>query len=197
MFKIDRNYTEYYDPNDPAYPGGKAVAASTPESMDGTNWRASLFNDIHGAKQALYIEAFGSLDGITGRPDTAFDSDFVRAILRLIRRHSGVNQVHFSWNIKAKETFIPLSEIDIFFNPEEEYAVTVVLNGESEYEYRFTTNFSKSGLRIITEKLVDGEIMPEVEAKRWGDGGKWGDGRTWGKHGGLGNISVNILIRGV
>ena len=87
MFKIGPGYTEYYDLSDPNYPGGKAVPASTPESMDGTNWRALWFNDLHGAKQAVYIAAFNSLEGISDKPDTAFDSDFLKAILKLIEKN--------------------------------------------------------------------------------------------------------------
>ena len=65
MFKIDENYSDYYM-NDPVkYPGGGAVNSSGPDAIDGTPWLAKIFNNSIGWMQALYIKAFGSLEGIS------------------------------------------------------------------------------------------------------------------------------------
>lgn len=76
MLKIDANYSDYRDDTDTEnYPGGKAVATSTPLSIDGTPWLSSLFNDIMGARQALWVAAFGSIDGISNSADNVKKSD--------------------------------------------------------------------------------------------------------------------------
>jgi len=107
MFRIGGDYSEYYDDEDPNYPGGKAIPASGPEKIDGTSWRCLLFNDIHGAKQAIYIAAFGSLDSITNNPDNANDSDILRAILKIINDKVSVKE-----NSENKKTAITDSDTD-------------------------------------------------------------------------------------
>ena len=83
MFKIDENYSDYYM-NDPVkYPGGGAVNSSGPDAIDGTPWLAKIFNNCVGWMQALYIKAFGSLDGISNDAENAQTSDVVRALEKI------------------------------------------------------------------------------------------------------------------
>ena len=83
MFKIDENYSDYYM-NDPVkYPGGGAVNSSGVDAIDGTPWLAKIFNNCIGWMQALYIKAFGSLDGISNDAENVQTSDVVRAIEKI------------------------------------------------------------------------------------------------------------------
>jgi len=84
MIRIDENYTDFRDDDDPNYPGGKAVDAPTPESIEGTPILAKLVNCINGFRQAVFQRAFDSLDAISGEPDHANKSDTLDAIERLI-----------------------------------------------------------------------------------------------------------------
>ena len=84
MIKIDVDYTDYRIDDDPNYPGGKAVDTTTEDSIDGTPYKARWMNDINGFRQALYIEAFGSLDSINNEPDHANESDSVKAIKKIL-----------------------------------------------------------------------------------------------------------------
>jgi len=190
MFKIGPGYTEYYDANDPDYPGGKAVPATTPESMDGTNWRALWFNDLHGGRQAVFIEAFGSLQDIKNSPDTAFDSDFLRAIKKII--NDKIQNQYFVKTISGPETVIPLAEIGITFDAEKKYFIFVSPNGKFLEFLPFGAELLENGLHIYAQRLVNGDVIPGTRRKRWGDGGKWGDGGLWGEYGGM---PVNIIIK--
>jgi len=84
MIRIDENYTDFRDDNDPNYPGGKAIDASTPESIDGTPILAKWMNCTNGFRQAVFQKAFGSLDELSGNPDHANNSDTVNAIQKMI-----------------------------------------------------------------------------------------------------------------
>ncbi|MCL2381363.1 MAG: hypothetical protein FWC64_07180, partial [Treponema sp.] len=84
MIKIDENYTDFRDDTDPNYPGGKAVDAPTPESVEGTPFLAKWMNCLNGFRQALFQKAFGSLASVSGEPDHANESDTVKAIEKLI-----------------------------------------------------------------------------------------------------------------
>ena len=190
MFKIGPAYSEYYEANDPAYPGGKGVPATTPESMDGTGWRSLLMNDLHGARQAVFIAAFGSLDNIKNSPDTAYDSDFLNAILELIRK--GIENQYFVKNIKGPETVIPLSEINISFNAQKKYFIFISPNGNFLEFLPFGAELKQDGLHIYAQRLINNQVIPGTRRRRWGDGGKWGDGRKWGEYG---IMPVNIMIK--
>jgi hypothetical protein len=188
MFKIDATYTEYYDPNDPQYPGGKAVPATTIDSVDGTNWRALWFNDLHGARQALFIAAFGSLAEISGHPDNAESSDMLNAILELIQK--GINNQYFVKNIKGVETIIPLADLDITFNPQKKYFIFVSPHGEFREFLPFGAELKESGLHIYAQRLINGQSVPGTRVRKWGQG-KWGQGK-WGEYG---EMPVNIIIK--
>jgi hypothetical protein len=190
MFKIGAGYSEYYDANDPEYPGGKAVPASTPESMDGTNWRASWFNDLHGGLQALFIAAFGSLKKISNKPDTAFDSDFLRALQKFI--DDKINNQYLVKNITGIKTVIPLSEIGISFDASKKYFIFVSPHGKFMEFLPFGAEINSTGLHIYAQRMINNEIIPGTRRKRWGDGAKWGDNSLWGEYG---VMPVNILIK--
>ena len=84
MIKFDSTYSDYVETQDPAYPGGKAVNATTTESTDGTPLLADWMNDVNGARQALFLEAFGDINKVSGRPDNAQESDVLKAIKQLL-----------------------------------------------------------------------------------------------------------------
>jgi hypothetical protein len=79
MIKIDNEYTPYYKGDDPAYPGGKAVPAPTGNSIAGTPWRATFFNQILGFFQAVIVEALGSYI-VSGEPDQVGQSEVLSAL---------------------------------------------------------------------------------------------------------------------
>lgn len=88
MIKIDQNYTDYRDDTDPKYPGGKAVNATTAESTDGTPLLADWMNDINGARQAIFLEAFGDMDKVSGNPDNVQESDILKAIKKITQDYT-------------------------------------------------------------------------------------------------------------
>ena len=188
MFKIGPGYTEYYDLSDPQYPGGKAVNTSTPESMDGTNWLAEWFNDLHGGRQAVFIEAFGSLKDISGQPDNAEASDFLKALLKII--DDKIRNQFLVKEITGVETVIPLGEIGITFNANKKYAIFISPHGNFIEFLPFGAELLESGLHIYARRLIDNKVTPGTRRRRWGQG-KWGEG-TWGEYG---SMPVNIMIK--
>ena len=88
MIKIDHNYTDYRDDTDPKYPGGKAVNATTAESTDGTPLLADWMNDINGALQAIFLEAFGDIEKVSGKPDNVQESDVLKAIKKITQEYT-------------------------------------------------------------------------------------------------------------
>ena len=88
MIKIDRNYTDYRDDTDPKYPGGKAVDATTEEGTDGTPLLANWMNDINGTRQAIFWEAFGDINGVSGKPDNVQESDVLKAIKKITQEYT-------------------------------------------------------------------------------------------------------------
>ena len=85
MIRIDTNYDDQgnFIANDPAYPGGKAKDGADEDAVDGTAWKAALFNTIIGFFQALIVEAKGSFV-ISGQPDKVGNSDLLNAIKKII-----------------------------------------------------------------------------------------------------------------
>ena len=88
MIKFDSTYSDYVETQDPAYPGGKAVNATTTESTEGTPLLADWMNDINGARQALFLEAFGDINKVSGRPDNVQESDVLKSIKNIIKKMS-------------------------------------------------------------------------------------------------------------
>lgn len=82
MLKLNQNYSDYTDETDENYPEGKAINASTSESVDGTPLLAEFMNDINAAHIAMYEKAYGNRDGISGSADTQKASQFADAIAK-------------------------------------------------------------------------------------------------------------------
>ena len=89
MILLDQNYSDFIIWGSPDYPGGKAYDASNPDSIDGTPYLAAWMNDINGFFQALILEAHGNMGVISGKPDTALDSDRLRALFTVIENIFG------------------------------------------------------------------------------------------------------------
>ncbi len=88
MIKLDQSYSDYVDVLDPKYPGGKAVNASTTDSVDGTPILADLINDIYGTRQAIFKEGFGDVSSLSGVPDDATNSDVLKAIKVITQKYT-------------------------------------------------------------------------------------------------------------
>lgn len=80
MLKLDENYSDYVDMDNPDYPEGAAKNASSSESYDGTPLLASFMNNVVGAFQGMWKKAYGDTKGISGSADTVDESQFVNAI---------------------------------------------------------------------------------------------------------------------
>lgn len=83
MFKIDENYSDYYGTDPVKYPGGMGINSSGVDTTDGTPWLAKMFNNCIGWMQALYIKAFGNLNGISNDAENCQTSDVVRALEKI------------------------------------------------------------------------------------------------------------------
>ena len=83
MFKIDENYSDYYAVDATKYPGGMGINSSGVDTTDGTPWLAKMFNNCIGWMQALYIKAFGNLNGISNDAENCQTSDVVRALEKI------------------------------------------------------------------------------------------------------------------
>lgn len=193
MFKIDANYTDYREDNDPLMPGGAAVPAANPDSFDGTPWRALWFNHLHGFFQALFIDAFGTLDTISGEPDNAHNSDGLKAIKRIIEKI--LTNQYLIKIISGEHFIIPLSEIPGFnseleeFNPDN-YAVFVTPHGNYPEFLNFGAELQADGLHIYPRRLINGKIIPGTRLKGWGEG-LWGEG-LFGEYG---QMPINIIVK--
>ncbi|MCQ2087900.1 MAG: hypothetical protein MJZ37_07590, partial [Bacilli bacterium] len=84
MLKLDENYSDYVDMDNPDYPEGAAKNASSSESYDGTPLLASFMNNVIGGMQAMWKKAFGSTTGITGSADTVNESQFANAVEKFV-----------------------------------------------------------------------------------------------------------------
>ena len=174
MIKIDANYTDYRDDSDVKYPFGKAVSASTPNSTDGTPWRKELFNDLHGARQAIFKKAFGNARQPTNTPDNAENSDTLDAILQLIQ--DAFSSRLFSVEISGTETVVSWETLGISYNAEKTYAAVVTPNGNYEEFLPFGTECQNDGLHIYPRRLVNGKVVAGTRHKKWGTR-KWGIGK--------------------
>ncbi|MGP1522661.1 MAG: hypothetical protein ACTTKC_05090 [Treponema sp.] len=88
MIKLDGGYSDYVATNDPKYPAGKAVDASSEEGVDGTPILARLINDINGFRQALFSAAFGDFSTLSNEPDNAQKSDTLNAINKITQDYT-------------------------------------------------------------------------------------------------------------
>lgn len=88
MIKLDSGYSDYVATDDPKYPAGKAVDASSEEGVDGTPILAKLINDINGSRQALFSAAFGGFSTLSNEPDNAEKSDILNAINKITQDYT-------------------------------------------------------------------------------------------------------------
>lgn len=178
MLKIDANYTDFRDDTDAAYPYGKAVPATSPGSIDGTPWRALWFNDLLGARTAIFKKAFGTTARQPSNvPDNMDSSDVLDAILRIIQ--DALNSRIFAFDVSGVETTIPWGTLGVNFDPAKTYAAVVTPNGNYEEFLPFGTECRSDGLHIYPRRLVDGKIIPGTRRIKWGVR-KWGVGK-WGE----------------
>jgi hypothetical protein len=80
MIKINAQYTDYFDNQDPLYPGGKAVDTTSGDSEDGTPYKADWMNDVNGFHQAVIAEGNGGTFTVSGIPDKVGVSDILNAL---------------------------------------------------------------------------------------------------------------------
>lgn len=85
--------------SDPAYPYGKAQNITTVGDATGTPWEAALVNDLFGFQQALLAAG-----GITpsGNPDSVAASDYLAAVLSIIRNIAHTYTAAETFNADAR-----------------------------------------------------------------------------------------------
>lgn len=190
MLKIDANYTDYRDDTDVQnYPGGKAVDTSTPESIDGTPWKASFFNDLIGARQALFLAAFGSLAAVTNTADTAQSSDVLRAIQKLIK--DAFDSKIFQVSVTGEETVIDWNTLGLTYSANNTYACIVTPAGNYEEFLPFGASVENDGVHIFPRRLINGKIIPGTRRVKWGVR-KWGVGK-WNAYASM-NVNLQLQI---
>ncbi|MBO7583080.1 MAG: hypothetical protein J6T20_04760 [Treponema sp.] len=174
MLKIDANYTDYRDDTDPDYPFGKAIPASTTDSTDGTPWLDKMFNDLHGARTAIFKKAFGNTRQPLNIPDNIENSDTLDAILKLIQDAFSLRL--FSVEISGTETVVNWETLGVSYDPEKRYAAIATPLGNYEEFLPFGTECKNDGLHIYPRRLINGKIVPGTRHKKWGTR-KWGIGK--------------------
>lgn len=175
MIKIDGNYTDFRDDTDAKYPYGKAVAASTPNSTDGTPWRVMLFNDLHGARQAIFKKAFNGTERTpSNQPDNIENSDLLDALLKIIS--DAFSSRLFNVEISGTDAVIPWGDIGIDYDAEKTYAAIATPAGNYEEFLPFGTECKSDGLHIYPRRLINGKIVSGTRHKKWGTR-KWGVGK--------------------
>lgn len=180
MIKIDANYTDYRDDTDVNYPFGKAVSASAPNSTDGTPWRKEMFNDLHGARTAIFKKAFGNSRQPTNTPDNAGASDILDAILQLIQ--AAFSSRIFMVEVSGEETVVSWETLGISYDASKTYAATATPAGNYEEFLPFGTECKNDGMHIYPRRLINGKIISGTRHKKWGTRkwgvGKWNDSDT-------------------
>ena len=156
-------------------PYGKAIAASTPASTDGTPWRTQWFNDLHGARQAIFKKAFGGTSRTpSNQPDNTESSDLLDALLKIIS--DSFSSRLFSLEISGTDAVIPWTDIGIDYDAEKTYAAVVTPGGNYEEFLPFGTECKTDGLHIYPRRLINGKIARGTRHKKWGTR-KWGIGK--------------------
>lgn len=191
MFKIDENYSDYVDKSDSAnYPFGKAKNSTSSDSIDGTPWTADIFNDLHGARQAVFRKAFGSEKELSGEPDNANKSDFLDAIEQLIK--NAFLSRAFVVEATGVETVIAWSELEITYDSGKTYSVIAAVHGNYEEFLPLGVTTDEYGIHIFARRLVDGGIVAGTRAAKWGER-KWGVGK-WMSYG---PVKVDLRVEAV
>lgn len=189
MLKMDSTYSQYYELNDPGYPGGKAVDASTDEGIDGTPYKADWMNDVIGAFQALFIDAFGpgSINQITGGPEKVGNSDIVRAIHRIINNED--TKKYYQKEVYDGDT-LSWSEFDKTFDKEKTYIVfATVVNSDGDL-LPVRTIVNSLGIKFVIREIVDGKVQSAANSLKFG-AFKFGE-KKWGESA---SFTVNIIIK--
>lgn len=189
MLKMDSTYSQYYELNDPGYPGGKAVDASTDEGIDGTPYKADWMNDVIGAFQALFIDAFGpgSINQITGEPEKVGNSDIVRAIHRIINNED--TKKYYQKEVYDGDT-LSWSEFDKTFDKEKTYIVfATVVNSDGDL-LPVRTIINSLGIKFVIREIVDGKVQSAANSLKFG-AFKFGE-KKWGESA---SFTVNIIIK--
>jgi len=170
MFKIDQNYSQYRDDNDPNYPGGAAVDAPFGDSIEGTQIDKRFFNQIFGFFQAAIIDAFGSLTMISGSPDNANESDVLDALKEISRKVT--DQIQSLVNQNIADIILNFAEhLDLSaFIRSNEARITVLEN--SLYMDVVANPFLLQFLDLDGVNIIRGnwnETTHNVECTRYGD----------------------------
>lgn len=178
MIKLDANYTDYRTDTDPNFPFGKAVDAFTPDSVDGTPWKDTWFNDLLGSRTALFKRAFGNDRQPTNSPDSLASSDMADAIQKLIQ--DALASRLFKIEVSGTETVVAWGDLGINYDPTKNYSAVVTPVGNYEEFLPFGTECQNDGLHIYPRRLVDGKIVSGTRVIKWGSR-KWGVGK-WGEY---------------
>lgn len=188
MIKIDSTYSNYFDNTDPAYPGGKAIDASTDEGVDGTPYRALWMNDMIGARQALFVAAFGDISGVSGNPDSIDDSDVLKAILQLIEKKLLGCFVRIETD--EAEPLIPWADLNRVYNSNVTYLVYAVMADDTGDVLPIRTRVDADGLHLVIREIKDGQVQKITRAVKWGSF-KFGE-KKWGE---AVPFKINIIIK--
>lgn len=164
MIKIDQNYTDYRDDSDLKYPGGKAVNATTSEGTDGTPLLADWMNDINGTRQAIFIEAFGDINGVSGKPDNVQESDVLKSIKKITQEYTdktnnAESQARAQGDenaLKSARSYTDQKTPKTFFNH------NIRVPGAGWYRLaRFQDGRDGRGYISMTIRSGDGDLPPE------------------------------------
>lgn len=188
MIKIDSTYSNYYDDTDPAYPAGKAVDAATDEGIDGTPYKADWMNDIIGAFQAAWVNAFGSIAGISGVPDSVAASDFVKALQKTIENND--DKKFYQFDLKGSTVLIPWANFNRTYNSDVNYLIFAVMTEDDGDVLPIKTSVDSSGVHLKLREIKDDKAQDLQRVVKWGSfkfgAKKWAESTSY---------KVNIIIK--
>lgn len=189
MIKIDSTYSNYFDNTDPGYPGGKAIDAATDEGIDGTPYKGVWMNDIIGARQALWVAAFGDITGISGDADKVGASDVLTAILQLIENK--LMGCFLQVETDEAEPLIPWASLNRTYNSNINYLVYAVMAEDDGDVLPIRTKVDSTGLHLVIREIAEnGKVQNINRSVKWG-GFKFGE-KKWGE--GV-PFKINIIIK--
>ena len=175
MLKIDATYSDYREDSDPDFPYGKAVPTTTPGSTDGTPWLDTWFNDLNGARQALFVKAFaGSGRTPSNAPDNIENSDVLDSILKIIQ--DSFSSKLFVFEISGTDAVIDWADLGITYDANKTYCAIATPQGNYEEFLPFGTECKNDGLHIYPRRFENGKIVPGTRHVKWGTR-KWGIGK--------------------
>jgi hypothetical protein len=191
MILIDKTYSEYTGPKTLDYPGGCAVDTSTDEGFDGTEYKARWHNDVIGAFHSVFVAAFGNINLVTNRPDNVRDSDFLRALLQLIKGAADAGK--YRRDIHGAETVLPWSELDVYRTPGMKFGVFADFAGKYAEFLPIKAWAEDDGVHLYIRYMdSEGNIHEGTYAIRWNQK-KWGTYK-WGQQD---YMPVNIIVKEV